>query len=331
MAGAVKMTLPSADDLFSTQDERDNARRERVQDIPLDLIDDFPDHPFHIRQDEAMAAMVESVRVSGVLTPAVARLKEDGTRSVSQNGERPSEARERYELVSGHRRKFAALQAGLETLPVIVREMTHDEAVVLMVDANLQREAVLPSEKAFSYKMKMEALSRQGQRTDLTSPPVEGKLKKRCESADIVGEKSGDSREQVRRFIRLTSLVPALLQLVDDGKIAFRPAVELSYLQENEQAALLEAMQAQDATPSLAQAIKMKQFSQEGKLTPEVILSVMMEEKGNQKEKITFSTDKFKSYFKPGTPVQTMEQTIIKALDLYRQRQREKKREGPGL
>jgi len=300
-------------DLFTTQESRDDAQREKVQEIPLDLIDDFPGHPFHVRQDEAMESMVESVRKSGVLTPAVARPKDDG----------------RYELVSGHRRKFAAALAGLETLPVIVREMTRDEAIIAMVDANMQREVILPSEKAFSYKMKMEALSRQGQRTDLTSPPVEGKLTKRCESADIVGEKSGDSREQVRRYIRLTSLAPALLQMVDDGKIAFRPAVELSYLQENEQAELLEAMQAQDATPSLAQAIKMKQFSQDGKLTPEVILSVMMEEKPNQREKITFSSDKFKSYFKPGTPVQTMEQTILKALELYRKHER--KREGPGL
>jgi len=310
--------LPKArrrSDLFTTQESRDDAQREKVQEIPLDLIDDFPGHPFHVRQDEAMESMVESVRKSGVLTPAVARPKDDG----------------RYELVSGHRRKFAAALAGLETLPVIVREMTRDEAIIAMVDANMQREAILPSEKAFSYKMKLEALSRQGQRTDLTSPPVEGKLTKRCESADIVGEKSGDSREQVRRYIRLTFLAAALLQLVDDGKIAFRPAVELSYLQENEQAELLEAMQAQDATPSLAQAQKMKKFSQEGQLSEAVILSIMEEEKPNQKEQFKMPMERVSKLFAPGTPAQTMADTIVKAVPFYLQRQREKKRDGPGL
>jgi ParB family chromosome partitioning protein len=255
-----------------------------------------------VRDDEAMAAIVESVRTVGVQTPLLVRPTETG----------------RYELVSGHRRKHAAALAGLETLPVIVRELSRDEAIIAMVDANLQREVILPSEKAFSYKMKLEALSRQGSRTDLTSSQVGTKLR----TNEKVGQEVGDSREQVRRFIRLTSLVSDLLQMVDDGKIAFRPAVELSYLQENEQTALLEAIEANAATPSLAQAIKMKQFSQQGKLTPEVIQSIMEEEKPNQREKISFSAEKFKSYFKPGTPIEKMEQTILKALELYRQRQR---------
>ena len=310
MAAPLKMSLPSADDLFSTQDERDDARREHVRDIPLDLIDGFPDHPFQIRQDEAMAAMVESVKSVGVQTPVIARPIEGG----------------RFELVSGHRRKFAAALAGLEILPVIVREMTRDEAIVAMVDANMQREAILPSEKAFSYKMKLDALSRQGKRTDLTCAQLGHKLKSR----DIVAADAGESKSQVQRYIRLTELCTELLQLVDEGKVAFSVGVELSYLQEAEQATLLDAMQAQEGTPSLAQAIKMKQFSQGGILTPEVTQSIMLEEKPNQKEQFRMPRERISSYFPAGTPAKTIEDTIVKALALW-QRQKERKREGPGL
>jgi len=305
------MRLPSADDLFSTQAERDDAQRERVQDIPLDLIDGFPDHPFQVRDDEAMQAMVESIGAVGIHTPLLVRPKDDG----------------RYEIISGHRRKHAATLAGLASVPVIIREMTRDEAIIAMIDANLQREVILPSEKAFSYKMKLEALSRQGKRTDLTSSPMEMKLKGK-QSLAVVGEAAGDGKDTVHRYIRLTSLLPDILLLVDNGKIAFRPAVELSFLQENEQAALLEAMQAQEATPSLAQSIKIKLFSQGGKLTSEVIESIMAEEKPNQREKTTFSP-KVSKLFAPGTPPQKMEDIIIKAVPFYLQRL--KKRDTPEL
>ena len=310
MASPLKMSLPSADDLFSTQATRDDAQREKVQEISLALIDPFPEHPFHVREDEAMTAMAESIKAVGIQTPLIVRPKDD----------------ERYEIISGHRRKFAAALAGCETLPCIVREMTRDEAIIAMIDANLQREVILPSEKAFSYKMKLEALKRQGQRTDLTSRQVVGKL----ESADIVGEQTGDSGRQIQRFIRLTELRPELLQLVDSGRIKFNPAVYLSYLWEEEQAALLEAIQSEDATPSVAQAIKMKRFSEEGKLTPEVIQSILQEEKPNQREKVSFSLKKFEGYFKPGTPVETMEKTILQALDLWQKREKQRQRDARG-
>ena len=304
------MSLPLADDLFSTQATRDDAQRERVQDIPLARIDPFPEHPFHVREDEAMTIMAESVKAVGVLTPAVARRKEDG----------------RYELVSGHRRKRACELAGLETLPVIVREMTHDEAVVFMVKSNFQRETILPSEKAFAYKMRLDAMNRQGQRTDLTSSQVGKKLHTNVE----VSQATGDSRNQIYRYIRLTELHPELLQLVDSGRIKFNPAVYLSYLWEEEQAALLEAIQSEDATPSVAQAIKMKRFSEEGKLTPEVIQSILQEEKPNQREKVSFSLKKFEDYFKPGTSVETMERTILQALDLWQKREKQRQRDARG-
>ena len=307
MAAPLKMSLPSADDLFSTQATRDDAQREKVQEIPLALIDPFPVHPFHVREDDAMAAMVESVKAIGVLTPAVARHKEGG----------------RYELVSGHRRKRACELAGLDTMPVIVREMTHDEAVVFMVESNFQRETLLPSEKAFAYKLRLDAMNRQGQRTDLTSSQVGKKLHTNVE----VSQATGDSRNQIYRYIRLTELHPELLQLVDSGRIKFNPAVYLSYLWEEEQAALLEAIQSEDATPSVAQAIKMKRFSEEGKLTPEVIQSILQEEKPNQREKVSFSLKKFESYFKPGTPVETMEKTILQALDLWKKREKQRQRD----
>jgi ParB-like partition proteins len=306
---AIKLNLPSVDDLFSTQESRDDAQREKVLDIPLSEIDDFPGHPFSVRMDEAMQNMVESVKNFGVLTPAVARQKEDG----------------RYELVSGHRRKKACELVGIETLPVIVRQMSRDEAIIFMVDSNLQREIILPSEKALSYKMKLEALNRQGQRSDLTSEPVVQKLAG-ISSREVIAKDSGISGMQVSRYIRLTELIPKILQMVDDNKIAFRPAVELSYLPKEKQQSLLETMDSEDCTPSLAQAIKMKQFSQEGRLNDDVIFSILSEEKPNQKEQIKIPKERISKYFPEGTPAQKIEDTIIKALELYRKRQRDMER-----
>lgn len=303
--------LTSLDSLFTTQEQRDEAKRDSVQDIPISQISDFPEHPFKVKQDEAMLEMAESVRQYGVLVPGLVRQLEDGS----------------YQMVSGHRRKLASELAGRDTIPCIVRDLTDDEAIIVMVDSNLQRERVLPSEKAFAYKMKLDAMRRQGQRTDLTSTPVVEKLKgKDALSSAIVGKTSGDSYEQVRRFIRLTNLIPEILDMVDDGRIAFRPAVELSYLAEQEQCALYDTMGREDCTPSLAQAIKMKAFSRDGKLTDAVILSIMEEEKPNQKEQFRIPKERISKYFKPGTPARTMEDTIIKALDYYRKRQREMER-----
>ena len=303
--------LTSLDSLFTTQEQRDEAKRDSVQDIPISQISDFPEHPFKVKQDEAMLEMAESVRQYGVLVPGLVRQLEDGS----------------YQMVSGHRRKLASELAGRDTIPCIVRDLTDDEAVIIMVDSNLQRERVLPSEKAFAYKMKLDAMRRQGQRTDLTSTPVVEKLKgKDALSSAIVGKTSGDSYEQVRRFIRLTNLIPEILDMVDDGRIAFRPAVELSYLAEQEQCVLYDTMGREDCTPSLAQAIKMKAFSRDGKLTDAVILSIMEEEKPNQKEQFRIPKERISKYFKPGTPAPTMEYTIIKALDYYRKRQREMER-----
>lgn len=303
--------LTSLDSLFTTQEQRDEAKRDSVQDIPISQISDFPEHPFKVKQDEAMLEMAESVRQYGVLVPGLVRQLEDGS----------------YQMVSGHRRKLASELAGRDTIPCIVRDLTDDEAVIIMVDSNLQRERVLPSEKAFAYKMKLDAMRRQGQRTDLTSTPVVEKLKgKDALSSAIVGKTSGDSYEQVRRFIRLTNLIPEILDMVDDGRIAFRPAVELSYLTEQEQGTLYDTMGREDCTPSLAQAIKMKAFSRDGKLTDAVILSIMEEEKPNQKEQFRIPKERISKYFKPGTPARTMEDTIIKALDYYRKRQREMER-----
>ena len=303
--------LTSLDSLFTTQEQRDEAKRDSVQDIPISQISDFPEHPFKVKQDEAMLEMAESVRQYGVLVPGLVRQLEGGS----------------YQMVSGHRRKLASELAGRDTIPCIVRDLTDDEAVIIMVDSNLQRERVLPSEKAFAYKMKLDAMRRQGQRTDLTSTPVVEKLKgKDALSSAIVGKTSGDSYEQVRRFIRLTNLIPEILDMVDDGRIAFRPAVELSYLTEQEQSALYDTMGREDCTPSLAQAIKMKAFSRDGKLTDAVIRSIMAEEKPNQKEQFRIPKERISKYFKPGTPARTMEDTIIKALDYYRKRQREMER-----
>lgn len=300
--------LTSLDSLFTTQEQRDAAKRDVVLDLPLDQIGDFPNHPFKVRQDDAMMEMMESVQLHGVLVPGLVRQLADGS----------------YQMVSGHRRKLASRLAGLDTLPCIVRDPTDDEAIIVMVDSNLQREKVLPSEKAFAYRMKLEAMRRQGKRTDLTSTPVVEKLKgKDALSSAIIGKAAGDSYEQVRRYIRLTYLLPEILAMVDDSKIAFRPAVELSYLAEKEQRILYDAMGHADCTPSLAQAIKMKSFSREGKLSEAVIRSIMAEEKPNQKEQFRIPKERISKYFKPGTPARTMEDTIIKALDYYRKRQRE--------
>lgn len=300
--------LTSLDDLFSTEESRAEEEKERIQEIPITEIDGFPEHPFHVDVDDAMREMVESIKQFGVLSPAVARQKEDG----------------RYELISGHRRKKACELAGIEKMPVIVRNMDRDEAIIFMVDSNLQRERLLPSEKAFSYKMKLDAMKRkQGERTDLTSAPMVQKLTSR----ELLAEKSGDSHEQVRRYIRLTELTPDLLKMVDEGKIAFRPAVELSYLSKEEQASLLMTMESEVCTPSLAQAIKIKKFSQEGRLNDDVILSILSEEKPNQKEVYKLPKERLDKYFPKGTPPEKIEEIIFKALELYRKRERSREME----
>ena len=296
--------LTSLDSLFTTQEQRDEAKRDSVQDIPISQISDFPEHPFKVKQDEAMLEMAESVRQYGVLVPGLVRQLEDGS----------------YQMVSGHRRKMASELAGRDTIPCIVRDLTDDEAVIIMVDSNLQRERVLPSEKAFAYKMKLDALRRQAGRPSKENlSPLETNLR----TSAVIAQATGDSRAQVDRFIRLTNLIPEILDMVDDGRIAFRPAVELSYLTEQEQGTLYDTMGREDCTPSLAQAIKMKAFSRDEKLTDAVILSIMEEEKPNQKEQFRIPKERISKYFKPGTPARTMEDTIIKALDYYRKRQRE--------
>ena len=292
------------DDLFSTDESRAEAQLEKVVTMNPADISDFPNHPFKVKQDEAMAEMVDSVKQYGVLVPALVRPKADGG----------------YEMVAGHRRKCAATLAGITEMPCIVRNLTDDEATIIMVDSNLQRETILPSEKAFAYKMKLEAMKRQGQRSDLTSTPLVSKSR----SNEELGQKNGDSREQVRRFIRLTELIPSVLDMVDSGKIAFRPAVELSYLSKEQQQSLYDTMECEDCTPSLAQAIKMKEFSRDGKLAEEVILSIMQEEKPNQREQFKMPKERISKYFAPGTPAQKIEDTIIKALELYRRRERQR-------
>ncbi|HMM06767.1 MAG TPA: ParB/RepB/Spo0J family partition protein [Clostridiales bacterium] len=310
VAKELKLNLPSVDDLFSTQEERDDAQREKVMQIPLAEISGFPNHPFKVRMDEAMQEMAQSVKEYGVLVPALVRPKEGGG----------------YEMVAGHRRKAASELAGAETIPCIVRNLTDDEATIIMVDSNLQRERILPSEKAFAYKMKLEAMRRkQGERTDLTSVPLGQKLEGKT-SRELLAEKSPDSNTQIQRYIRLTELEPPMLGMVDEGKIAFRPAVEISYLPKEQQKTLFDTMESEDCTPSLAQAIKMKQFSQEGRLNEDVILSILSEEKPNQKEQFKMPRERISKYFPPGTPAQKIEDTIIKALELYRKRQRDMER-----
>lgn len=296
------------DDLFSTDESRAEAQLEKVIKLKPDEISDFPNHPFKVKQDDDMAEMVESIKKYGVLVPALVRPKEDGG----------------YEMVAGHRRKFAASLAGVSEIPCIVRSLTDDEATIVMVDSNLQREKILPSEKAFAYKMKLEAMKRQaGRPSKENSVPVgqnfEGKT-----SRELLAAKSPDSNTQIQRYIRLTELIPPVLQMVDDGKIAFRPAVELSYLSKEQQESLYSTMECEDCTPSLAQAIKMKEFSKDGKLTDEVILSIMQEEKPNQREQLKIPKERISKYFAPGTPTQKIEDTIIKALELYRKRERQR-------
>ena len=314
---ALNFNLPSADDLFSTEESRAEARLEKVVSLNPSEISDFPNHPFKVRMDAAMQEMTESVRQYGVLVPALVRPKPDGG----------------YEMVAGHRRKKAAELANLTEIPCIVRQLTDDEATIIMVDSNLQREQILPSEKAFAYKMKLDAMKRQGQRTDLTCAPLAHKLKG-MKSRDVLAEQAGESKDQIRRFIRLTNLIPEILELVDNSmlkapetlQIALRPAVELSYLRKEEQSDLFAIMDEMDCTPSHAQAIKMRQMSEaktgDERLAKDALVSIMKEEKPNQKEQFKIPKEKLSRYFAPGTPAQKIEDTIIKALELYRKRQR---------
>ena len=283
----------------------EEVKREKVRVVPLKYVDDFPDHPFRVHDDESMADLVHSIEMNGVMNPVIARRKEDG----------------RYELISGHRRKFACEKLGLELIPIIVRELSRDDAIIAMVDSNLHREHILPSEKAKAYKMKMDALNRQGKRTDLTSTPMVSKLR----TNEIVGAESGESREQVRRYIRLNELTPKLLDLVDEGKIGFRPAVELSYLTEEEQQDLLETIESEEATPSLAQAMRMKDLSKNCELDIDAIFKIMTEEKGNQKKNVKIPMERLDRYFTRGTPPKEIEDVIIKALEFYRKRVREER------
>ena len=282
------------------EQQDDGIKREKVRVVPLSAVKDFPNHPFQVKDDESMQELIHSIEVNGVLNPVIARKTEQGD----------------YELISGHRRKHACEVLGIERIPIIVREISRDEAVIAMVDSNLQREHILPSERAFAYKMKMEAMKRQGQRTDLTCAPLEHKLNGE-KTRDIIARDSDESREQIRRYIRLTELVPELLEMVDNGRMGFRPAVEISYLQEEEQRDLVETIDTEDCTPSLAQAIRMKELSREGKLDMDTIFGIMTEEKPNQREKIKIPAERFEKYFKRGTSPQVIEETIFKALDFY--------------
>lgn len=303
-----KIELTAYDDLFQTDESRAEAALSKIRDIPLSEIDEFPDHPFKVLMDEDIQQLVESVKRNGVMPPATVRLKEDG----------------RYELISGHRRKKACELAGLETLKCEVKNLTRDETIIVMVESNLQRSTILPSEKTFAYKMRLEAMDRQGKRNDLTSTPLVSKSRSNEELADKVGE----SREQIRRFIRLTELVPEILQMVDERQIAFRPAVEISYLAEEQQYTLLEAMSYNDATPSLAQAIKMKKFMQDGKLTDEVIQSIMEEEKPNQNKKPAFRDERITKLIPKSVPKGQEADFVVKALEFYnRHLQRNKAQE----
>jgi len=302
----IDLGLTALDELFMTDEGRKESKLPRIHDIPLDQIDDMPNHPYKVRMDEDMEALVESVKNHGIITPVILRQKEDG----------------RYECASGHRRRKAAELAGFTTIKAEVREMTRDEAIIIMAHSNRQRSKILPSEKAFAYKMELEAMNRQAGRPskENLTPLVSDK---NLRTNEELGEKVGESREQIRRYIRLTYLAPVLLDMVDEGRIAFRPAVELSYLTEQEQADLLETISYEDATPSLAQAIKMKEFSREGRLNADVILSIMCEQKPNQKEKISFHAEKLKPYLPKNISPKQTEEYILKALEYY-QRYRER-------
>ena len=298
--------LPSLDELFSTQEQREDNNREKIIDIEIDKISDFPNHPFHVNVDNEMEHLVESIKQNGVLVPALVR---------------PDKNKEGfYEMIAGHRRRLASSLAEMNTLPCIIRNLTDDEAVIIMVDSNLQRENLLPSEKGFAYKMKLEAMKRQGKRTDLTSTQLGRKL----ESAEILGIQNGESKNQIRRYIRLTYLIPELLQLVDDGKMKMTPAVEVSYIPENLQKMLFDAIQSEDCTPSHDQTRRMRSMLAEDKLTGEVILAIMREQKPNQKEKITLQSERVKKYLPKDLPMQKREEYIVDALKYYakaRQRQ----------
>ena len=305
MKGGKKLDLglTGLDKLFSTEQERMESQLPKIFDIPLSEIDDFPGHPYKVKEDEDMDQLVQSIKDNGILTPVTLRRKEDG----------------RYEVVAGHRRKRACELAGIPTLRAEIKDLTRDEAVILMVESNYQRSKILPSEKAFAYKMRLEAMNRQGQRLDLTSVPVGPKLGER--SNDALSKETGDSSSQIKRYIRLTNLIPDILEMVDEGRIAFRPAVGLSYLSEAEQAYLLEEMTYNDATPSLAQAIKMHSFAKEGKLSSEVIESIMSEEKPNQREKISFRADRLRQYIPDSVPREKTEEYVMRALQHYREYQ----------
>ena len=304
-SSAKNIVLKSVDDIFQTEENRADAQRERVQEIPLDQLKPFRNHPFKVRDDQRMLDTVDSIREYGVLVPAIARPDPEGG----------------YELISGHRRKRGCEMAGLQTMPVIIRDLDDDAAVLVMVDSNIQREELLPSERAFAYKMKLEALKHQGARSDLTSMQVAQKL-----SVQKVGDDAGVSKDQVRRFIRLTELISELLDMVDERKLAFNPAVEVSYLKRDEQRMLLEAMDAEQTTPSLSQAQRLKKFSQEGRLTEEAMSAIMSEEKKSDMDKVTLRSDTLRRYFPKSYTPKQMEQTIIKLLDVW-QKQRQKSQE----
>jgi len=313
MPKELNLKLPSADDLFTTQDERDDAQRERVMDLPLSEISDFPNHPFKVRMDAEMQEMADSIGQHGVLVPGLVRPKDGGG----------------YEMIAGHRRRTASELAGRETMPCIVRDLSDDEATIIMVDSNLQREKILPSEKAFAYKMRYDAMKRQAGRPSKNSATVlqnyDGKT-----SRELLAEKSPDSHEQIRKYIRLTDLIPELLQMVDNWatrekdeyQIAMRPAVELSYLPKEQQQTVFTAIESEDCTPSHVQTLKMRKFLDEGRLNEDVVVSIMQEEKPNQVEQFKLPKEKLDKFFAPGTPQQKIEDTIIKALELWRQKER---------
>ena len=305
-SSAKNIVLKSVDDIFQTEENRADAQRERVQEIPLDQLKPFKNHPFKVRDDQRMLDTVDSIREYGVLVPAIARPDPEGG----------------YELISGHRRKRGCEMAGLQTMPVIIRNLDDDAAVLVMVDSNIQREELLPSERAFAYKMKLEALKHQGARSDLTSSQLGTKLR----ADELLAQQAGESRNQVQRFIRLTELISELLDLVDERKLAFNPAVEVSYLKRDEQRMLLEAMDAEQTTPSLSQAQRLKKFSQEGRLTEEAMSAIMSEEKKSDMDKVTLRSDTLRRYFPKSYTPKQMEQTIIKLLDVW-QKQRQKNQE----
>ena len=302
-SSAKNIRLTSVDDLFSTEASREEAQREKVQEIPLEELHPFPNHPFKVLDDDRMLDTAESIREHGVLVPAIARPRTTGG----------------YELIAGHRRKRGCELAGLATMPVIVRDLGDDAATIIMVDSNIQRESLLPSERAFAYKMKLEALRHQGERRDLTSSQVGMKL----QTLEIIGQQAGDSRNQVHRFIRLTELIPPLLNLVDERKIAFNPAVELSYLKPEEQTILLDAMDSEQATPSLSQAQRLKQFSQQGRLSEDVMRAILSEEKKTEVDRITLSNETLRRYFPRSYTPKQMEETILKLLEGWHRRRQQ--------